>query len=182
MKFISQVLHLDGALVSFREGATPTAKILAQFHRDMGDEHAMFAPELVDLLLAGIKKVIEVVNEQHALARCIRRAAPAEQNVIGVLSGGETFPEMPLGNDFEPPKLGGLKRRRIHRDERNRGGRGDHCNRQRKTTILAWGNVGGAQGPNQAVDQTFFARTYSRVVHRPERPEVSTMVEVKTGR
>lgn len=96
VKFVAQLFYLDRALVGLGQRAAPATEILAQLHRDMGDEHAMFPPEFVDLLLAGIKKVIEVVNEQDALARCIRRAAPAEQDVVGILRGGEAFPEMPL--------------------------------------------------------------------------------------
>ena len=69
MQLLSELLHSQRVLVRFGEGAAGGSKAFADFHGDMGDEHAMFLPKLVDLLLARVEEVIEVVYEKHAFPR-----------------------------------------------------------------------------------------------------------------
>ena len=85
MELFPQVLHGDGALVGFSEIPVGGAEAPANFHGDMRDQHAMLLPELLDLLLAHVQEAVEIMDEEHPLARGVRRATPAKENVVGIL-------------------------------------------------------------------------------------------------
>ena len=86
MQFLAQVVDGDGALVKSGE-IVGGPQFLADFHRDMRDQHAMPLPEMLDLPLTRIEEVIEVVNEEHGFARSFRCTAAAQQHVERTLAG-----------------------------------------------------------------------------------------------
>jgi hypothetical protein len=86
-----------------------------RLNRDMRDHDAVFRPQLFDLPLAFVEETIEIMDKKHPLAWVIRRAAPAEQDVISTLGRGEALLQTSFRNDFETGKITALNRRCVHR-------------------------------------------------------------------
>ncbi len=105
MQFLAQVLHGYSALVDLREIVPRRLEVFSDPDSDMCDQDAMLLPQLVDLLLATVEEVVEVVDEQHALPRCVRCTAATEEDIVSTLGGREELLEMPFGHDFEARKL-----------------------------------------------------------------------------
>jgi hypothetical protein len=73
----------------------------AEFDRHVRDHHAMLVPQLVNLLLARIEKIVEVVDKQDAFARRLGCAVAAEENVESALRFVKHVGELMLRDDLE---------------------------------------------------------------------------------
>jgi len=71
------LLHGYCSLVYSGEVAAGGRNLVADFHGHVGDKHAMFSPEILDLPLAAIDKVIQILDKEDPFARCDGSAAAA---------------------------------------------------------------------------------------------------------
>jgi hypothetical protein len=148
MQFVAELLDANRAFIGSREITVHWRGFAPKFHRDVRDHDAVFLPQLFDLALAFVQESIEVMHEQDAFARGIRRATPANQHVVGALGGREAFSQKPFRNDLEARKLSGLKRQCVHRIDATMCGKCGHRNRDRKLTNLASEIIGCSKGPD----------------------------------
>jgi hypothetical protein len=98
---VAEVLDVEGAFIDARKIVPGFSQPVAKFYRHMGDEDAVLLPELIDLPLATIDEVVEVMDKEDAFTGSNGSAATTEQNVIGALAGRENAVELTLGHDFK---------------------------------------------------------------------------------
>ena len=77
----------------------------AEFYRDMGDHDAMFRPEFVDLTLARLYEVIDVIDEHDAFAGRMGRTAPTEKDAESTLRSVEDIAQLVFVNHLEARDL-----------------------------------------------------------------------------
>ncbi len=110
------MLNRYGAMIELGEIMMGRAQLLPGLDRDMGDDDTMFVPQRFDLPLAGVEKMVQIVDKEHPLPRCMRRTAAPKQNVIGILGRREKVTETAFRDDPETAESHWLEGSGVHGD------------------------------------------------------------------